>query len=160
MLLSKKLVGLLVLVSLPGMFWQVKVNASVVDHYTPNVLLKAQRAVEKGKPARAIGLLDGRIQTLRDPNHQAEAHALICQAQYQQRDYASAEKSCDIAVNTGRPSWSHFNNRGVMRFLLGRYSEALTDFRRAASIRVTASSEQSRAMRKNASAAQRRLASQ
>ena len=95
MLLSKKLVGMIVLISAPSMFWQASVNANVVDHYRlPNVLLKAQRAVEKGYPERALGLLAGRIDGLRHPDNQAQAHALICQAQYQKQDYASAEKSC------------------------------------------------------------------
>ncbi|MGI9285933.1 MAG: tetratricopeptide repeat protein [Pseudomonadales bacterium] len=160
MLLSKKLVGMIVLISVPSMFWQASVSANVVDHYRlPNVLLKAQRAVEKGHPERALELLAGRIDSLPSPNGQAQAYALICQAQYQQQDYASAEKSCDIAANTGRPRWSHFNNRGVMRFMLGRYDEALIDFRQAASIMVSASKVQSRSIRSNVTAAKRRLAS-
>ena len=160
MLQSKKLVGLCLLASLPMIFWQTKVSAGVADTYRlPSVLVQAQQAVEKGKPGRALGLLAGRIDSLRDPDHQAQAHAVICQAQYQQQDYASAEKSCDIAATTGRPSWSHFNNRGVMRFMLGRHDEALTDFRQAASIMLTASQQQSRSVRRNVSAAQRRLAS-
>lgn len=161
MLLSKKVVGLVVLISVPSMFWQARASASAADHYNrlPNVVLKAQRAVEKGHPERALDLLAGRIDSLPFPAGQAHAHALICQAHYQKQDYLSAEKSCDVAANTGRPSWSHLNNRGVMRFMLGRYDEALTDFRQAASIMVSASKEQSRSIRSNVSAATRRLAS-
>ena len=160
MLLSKKLVGLVVLISVPSMFWQARVSANVADHYRlPHVLLKAERAVERGNPDHALDLLAGRIDDLRDPSMQAVAHALNCQALYQKQDYLGAEKSCDVAVNTGRPNWSHLNNRGVMRFMLGRYNAALTDFRQAASIMVSASKEQSRSIRSNVSAAQRRLAS-
>lgn len=158
MLLSKKLVGMLALISLPGMIWHATASASVEDTYRlPSVLVLAQRAVEKGKPRHALALLDGRIDSLRDPNHRAQAHALVCQAHYQQKDYVNAEKSCDIAASTGRPSWSHFNNRGVMRFTLGRYDEALTDFRRASTM-LTASQQQSRSIRSNVAAAKRRLA--
>lgn len=160
MLLSKKLVGWVALVSVPSMFWQAGASAGVADHYRlPNALLKAERAVERGDPDRALGLLEGRINDWRHPTSQAEAHAVICQAHYQKRDYVSAEKSCNIAVNTGRPSWSHLNNRGVMRFKLGRFDEALTDFRQAASIMLSASTTQSRSIRSNISAAQRRTAS-
>ncbi len=160
MLQSKNLVGLFTLAALPGIFWQTPVSASMADGYRPpTVLVQAQRAVEKGKPKRALDLLAGRIEALRAADHRAQAHALVCQARYQQRDYAGAEKSCDIAVSTGTPNWSDVNNRGVMRFLLGRYHDALTDFRHAASIGVTASLQQSRSMRRNAAAAQRRLAS-
>ncbi len=155
---KKKLVGMLAVIALLGM-WQTPVNASVADTYhLPTVLVQAQRAVEKGNPEHALDLLAGRIEALRAADHQAQAHALVCQARYQQQDYVSAEKSCDIAVNTGRPSWSHVNNRGVMRFMLGRYDEALTDFRHAASIRVSASLQQSRSIRRNVAAAERRLA--
>ena len=160
MLLSKNLVGWVVLVSVPGMFWQAGASASVADHYRlPNALQKAERAVERGHPDHALGLLEGRIDGLREPSTQAVAHALICQAHYQKQDYVRAEKSCDLAANTGRPSWNHLNNRGVMRFMLGRYDEALSDFRQAASIMLSASSAQSRSIRSNVSAAKRRMAS-
>lgn len=160
MLQSKKLAGLLALAALPAMFWQTTASAGLADSYRPpSVVVLAQRALDKGKSVRALALLDGRIEGLRDSNHQAQAHALVCQALYQKKDYVAAEKSCDIAVSTGRPSWSHFNNRGVMRFALGRYGEALTDFRQAASTMLTASRQQSRSVRSNIAAAKRRMAS-
>ena len=157
MLRTKNLIGLFTLVTL---VWHTQLSASVAHSYRlPTVLVQAQRAVEKGNPGRALDLLNGRMENLREPNDKAQAHALVCQAKYQQQDYANAEKSCDMAVNTGRPSWSHFNNRGVMRFVLGRYEEALADFRQAAAIMLTASQQQSRSIRSNVAAAERRLAS-
>ena len=48
MLLTKKLVGLLV-ISMPAMVWQANVSADVLGFYRqPIVLLKAERAVAKG----------------------------------------------------------------------------------------------------------------
>ena len=158
MLPTKKKLELFVLVTLISV-WHIPVSASVAHTYRlPALLVHAQRAVRKVEPEQALDLLVGRIESLRDADHRAQAHALVCQARYQQQDYVSAEKSCDAAINTGKPSWSHVNNRGVMRFMLGRYDEALTDFRHAASIMVSASLQQARSIRRNVTAAQRRLA--
>jgi len=81
-------------------------------------------------------------------------------AEYQKHDYISAEKSCDLAVKSDRPNWSHYNNRGVMRFMLGDYEAALGDFRRAASFALMPGSKsESRSIRKNVYATEKILAS-
>ncbi len=159
MLIAKKLVGLLV-ISVPAMLWQANVSAEVLDSlHLPNVLLKAEKALAKGNPDRVLELLETRIGNLHRPADQAQGYALICQAHYQKQDYDSAEKFCDKAANTGRPYWSHFNNRGVMRFKLGHYDAALTDFRQAASTMYLASHVQARSVRRNVAAAQQRQVS-
>ena len=161
MLISKKLVGLLALISVTSMAWQTEASADTMDnHRLPSVLQKAERALENEDPDRAIGLLEGRIDAMRHQVAQAQAHTLMCKAHYQKQDYLSAEKSCDLAVTTDRLNWSHLNNRGVMRFMLGRYDEALNDFSHAGAIALLpASTSQSRSIRNNVSAAQRHIAS-
>lgn len=159
MSVTKKLVGLLIIIT-PAMAWQANVSAEVLGfNRQPIVLLKAERAVATGNPDRVLALLETRIGNIHRPADQAQGYALICQAHYQKQDYNSAEKSCDKAANTGKPSWSHFNNRGVMRFKLGQYDAALTDFRQAASSMYSASRVQARSVRSNVAAAQRHLES-
>ena len=157
MFISKKLIGLFTLLFVTSMFWQTQASADTMErHRLPIALKKAERALRNQDPDRAISLLEGRIDGMRHKVAIAQAHALICKAHYQTHDYLSAEKSCDLAVTTGRPNWSHVNNRGVMRFMLGRYDDALKDFSRAASrALIHASHSQSRSIRKNIAAAQR-----
>ena len=158
MLLAKKIVGILV-VTASAMAWQANVSA---DFYgftrQPIVLIKAERAVAKGNPDRVLELLATRMDNIHRAEDQAQAYALICQAHYQKQNYASAEKFCDKAANIGKPSWSHLNNRGVMRFKLGQYDAALTDFRQAATRMYSASHAETRSVRRNLAAAERRLA--
>jgi Flp pilus assembly protein TadD len=158
MSLSKKIIGLVSLVLVSGMFWQTGVSAAVINHsHVPTVLLKSERAVVKGQADRALSLLAGKIEDMKDASHRAQGHALVCQALYQKQDYINAEKSCDIAVKEGKPNQSHLNNRGVMRFMLGRYDEALRDFRKAVLIVSVDSPSLSKSVRRNLSAAERRV---
>lgn len=162
MLISQRLLRLFGFVAVASMFWQTQASADTFEsHRLPIVLKKAERALRNQDPDRAIDLLKGRIERMRHEVAQVHAHALMCTALYQLGDYVRAEKSCDRAVMSGSPNWSHFNNRGVMRFKLGRYDEALSDFSRAASMAlIPASYTQSRNIRKNVSAAQRYSESQ
>ncbi len=59
--------------------------------------------------------------------------ALECRAHFDRRDFEAAERACDTAVARGhhQDMWSHFNNRGAVRLMLGRHDEALADFRKA-----------------------------
>jgi Flp pilus assembly protein TadD len=134
MKLIEKLSSILVLATASGMLWQAPAQADVFSHYQPNVLIKAERALQSGKPDRALTMLDGRIANLRHVGLQAQGHALVCKAHFQKRDFVSAEQACDKAVNTGEGSlsWSDVNNRGVMRLMLGRFDDALNDFHQAA----------------------------
>jgi len=161
MLQLKRFVGLFTLVSLTSTFWQTQAYADTLEsHRLPIVLKTAERALRNQDPNRAMDLLKGRIDGMRHEVARAQAHALMCKAHYQASDYVSAERSCDLAVTTGHPNWSHFNNRGVMRFMLKRYEEALNDFSRAASLALLpATNSQSRKISKNVYAAQRRIAS-
>ena len=159
MKLSKRLIGLTILSALPFALWQTTAHASTtVYNPEPKVLSKAERNVARGKPDRAISLLSARVDDLKRPKHRAKGYELLCTAYYQKHDYVSAEMYCDKAATTGSPSWSHLNNRGVMRFQLGQFDEALTDFRHAASIMMmTAPPSEKLAIKRNIAAAYTQL---
>jgi Flp pilus assembly protein TadD len=113
--------------------------------------------VSRGETDRAIELLIANVDDLQRPNLRSKGHALLCKAQYQKQDYVLAEEHCDKAVNLGSPNWSNLNNRGVMRFLLGRYQEALTDFTQAASrMSLSAANSQKWSVKNNIASAQTR----
>ena len=135
MFISKKVLSLTILSLLPIASWQSEVNASTTV-FNPNakILVKAERSVARGQSDRVIQLLGKKMNDLRWPEQKSTGYGFLCLAHYQKEDYVSAEKFCDKAVTTGAPNWSHLNNRGVMRFNLERYDEALVDFRNAASI--------------------------
>lgn len=163
MLSSKIIFGLAIVSSLPLVLWQSSANASrpagtPLFLQTPNLLLKAERSVARGQSDHVIQLLGGRVDELQRRYLRSSGYGFLCQAHYQKQDYVSAEKSCDKAVTIGRPGWSTLNNRGVMRFKLERYEEALADFEKAASIMMrTSSVSQRRSVRHNISAAGERI---
>lgn len=161
MLISKKAVGLVAFTSITSMFWQTHASAHTLEDHYPTVRLKSvERALLNGSTDRAMDLLKGGIAGIPNDFDRAKAYSLMCKAQHQKRDYFSAEQSCDIAVTIDHTNWNHFNNRGVMRFMLGRFSEALTDFNRAASLaRVPAPNSESRKISRNISATARRISS-
>ena len=158
MLLSKRFTAISVLMAFPLTFWLTGASANApVYNPDPVVLKKAERMVSQGEADRAIELLTAKVDDLQRPNLQSRGHALLCRAQYQKQDYALAEEHCDKAVNLGSPNWSNLNNRGVMRFLLGRYNEALTDFTQAGSIMMlSAPKTQMRSVKSNIASAQTR----
>ena len=155
MRLPRNLATALIMAVVSSSLWQSNVSADVFDHYKPNVLVKADRALQRGQPDRVLELLTGRIETLRHAPYRGEGYALVCKAYYQNQDFLRAEKACDDAVNATTSNWSHLNNRGVMRYLLGRYDEALSDFRQAAAVNA-----KSRSIRENLSAVQNVIRSQ
>jgi Flp pilus assembly protein TadD len=159
MLTSKKLATLSALAVLPLAFWLNGASASTfVYHQDPIVLKKADRMLLRGEPDRAIELLSATVDDLQRPNMRSKGHAILCKAQHQKQDYMLAEEHCDQAVKQGGPNWSNLNNRGVMRFLLGRYDDALTDFNHAASIMmVSATKSQNRSVKNNIASAKLRL---
>jgi Flp pilus assembly protein TadD len=153
MYLPKKITSLAILSLLPIALWQSEVNASATEfNPTPNILVKAERSVARGQSDQVIQLLDSKVDDLRRPEQKSTGYGFLCVAHYQKKDYVSAEKFCDKAVTSGSPNWSHLNNRGVMRFKLERYDEALVDFRKAASIMmVTAPNLQKHSVKHNIS---------
>ncbi|MEH6593846.1 MAG: hypothetical protein V7746_26500 [Halioglobus sp.] len=158
MLTSKRFATISAVAALPLAFWLNGASASTpVYHQEPNMLEKADRMLSRGEADRAIELLSATVDDLQRPNLRSKGHALLCKAQHQKQDYVLAEEHCNQAVNLDSPNWSNLNNRGVMRFLLGRYEEALIDFNQAASIMMlSASKSQNRSVRKNIASAQSR----
>jgi len=132
---NKVLITALGVAAMSAMLWHGRANADVLGHYQPPALLKAEWALERGNPDRALALLDSRKAELRRWRAEADASALACRAWYDKGDFERAEQACDQAVQQGggAAAWSHLNNRGVMRLLLGRTDEAIADFHEAAS---------------------------
>ncbi|MDZ7785173.1 MAG: tetratricopeptide repeat protein [Halioglobus sp.] len=130
------LISVIAVAAVTTLLWQSRANADTIDHYRPSVLIKAERALERGNPERALSLLEGNLEGLRRDAYRADGNALVCRARYEKGDYAAAEQACDTAVRlgSGPQVWSHLNNRGVMRLLLGRVEEALQDFEAAADL--------------------------
>ncbi|MEM9255840.1 MAG: tetratricopeptide repeat protein [Pseudomonadota bacterium] len=119
-----------------GTLWHARAVADVAEHYQPPVLQKAERALLRGDPGKAMAMLEESEDSLRRVRERASAQGLICRAFYMQGDVDRAEVACDSAVRLGgnAPNSSHLNNRGIMRLAQGRLDEALDDFQRAALI--------------------------
>src|SRR6056297_281511 len=132
---TRILIPIIAVAAVTTLLWNARANADAIEHYQPNLLTQAERALERGRPDNALGLLEGRVEGFRRPAHQAQAHAVVCRAWYEKGEYHKAERACDAAVQLDGAAlaWSHLNNRGVMRLLLGRVDEALADFHAAAS---------------------------
>lgn len=116
------------------LLWNARANADALEHYRPNLLTKAERALERGRPDQALGLVESRVEAFTHDTYRAQGYSLICRAWYEKGDFHKAERACDSAVQLGGGSlaWSHLNNRGVMRLLVGRTGEAMRDFQAAA----------------------------
>ena len=108
-------------------------HADALSHYEPQTFAMAEKALERGNPDRALKLLHSQRAMLSHNKHVGRTEALVCRAQFEKRDFAAAEHACNVAVQRGRHQdmWSHLNNRGAVRLILGRYDEALADFRKA-----------------------------
>jgi len=136
----------------------VKADAGTVFQQIPSVLEKAERSIARAEPERVIALLSGKVEGLVRPQYRAKGYGLLCKAYYQKQDYVTAEAFCDKAVDRAEPNWSQLNNRGVMRFKLARYADALADFKRAASIMMLRAPLDGRhSVKRNISSAEQKL---
>ena len=131
----RSFISLIAAVSLTTLFWHGPAGADTLGQYQPPVLRKAELALQHGLPDHALALLEGRAAELRQWRAQAQGSDLMCRAYFDKGDYASAERACDAAVLAGGESaWRYVYHRGVMRLLLGRVDEGVSDLRRAASM--------------------------
>lgn len=127
--------NLVVAASIMAPLWHGPVGADTIGHYQPTVLRKAEAALQNGHADHALALLQGRGAELRRWRAVAQGYDLMCRAWFEKGDYASAERACDEAVLAGGDSaWTYVYHRGVMRLLLGRVDEGVSDLRRAASM--------------------------
>ena len=153
----KLLVTAIGVIASTSLLWHSQAKADAMDHYQPAVLVKAEKALEQGRPFYALRMLDGRVDMLRHASHRAAGNDLLCRAYFQAGQYATAEAACDkaVALGGGEAAWSHVNNRGVMRLMQGKTESALEDFNRASSLNPKAIS-----VRKNVSLAESELLSE
>jgi hypothetical protein len=77
-------------------------QADVLSQYQPEVLLKAEQALEQGQPERALSLLHSQRAILSHGKFRAQGLALTCDAYVQQQDYDRAEDVCADAVAFSR----------------------------------------------------------
>lgn len=148
----KKISTLLALATAVAMLWHFEASADTANHYQPNRMVRAAEALEHNRPDRTLAMLQGWVEKQRTKSRRAEGHSLMCRAYFLKRDFAKAEEACDAAVlaEGEERNWSHLNNRGVMRLMLGQLNAALDDFQEAAELKPRAS-----AVRKNAVIAER-----
>lgn len=108
-------------------------RADVLAHYEPQAFTRAAAALERGNPDRALQELHRQRAIVNHDRYAARKEALVCRAQFEKRNFEAAERACDTAVRRGshQDMWSHLNNRGAVRLMLGRHDEALADFRKA-----------------------------
>jgi Flp pilus assembly protein TadD len=119
--------------TLSVLMWHGKANADIGGRYNPPVLSKAERALERGNPDRAVELMQGSISESPRRAIRSDVNSILCRAHYQQGVFDLAEQACTQALALGGDgaAWSNLNNRGVMRMLQGRYEEAIADLRSA-----------------------------
>lgn len=122
------------------LLWHGQAQSDAIDAYQPQVLKRAGRALELGRPELALSRLEGETENLRPGPLRAAGFGLACRAWFELEDFASAQQACDAAVREGggASAWSHLNNRGVMRLMLGEVEAALADFNAAAELNPVA----------------------
>jgi hypothetical protein len=131
----RRFISLAAAVSVTALLWHGPAGADTIGHYQPTALRKAEAALQNGHADHALALLQGRGAELRRWRAVAQGYDLMCRAWFEKGDYASAERACDAAVLAGGDSaWTYVYHRGVMRLLLGRVDEGVSDLRRAASM--------------------------
>jgi len=62
---SRVILSATAVAAMSALLWHQQAGADALDHYAPPVLHKAERALERGVPERALRLLDGRLAGLR-----------------------------------------------------------------------------------------------
>lgn len=76
-------------------------RADVLSDYHPQVLSEAGRALESGRPERALSLLHRQRAILRHEKFLGQRNALTCQAYFQKQQFLKAERACAEALAQG-----------------------------------------------------------
>ncbi|GAB5451609.1 MAG: hypothetical protein Hals2KO_19370 [Halioglobus sp.] len=142
MRINRVIISLVGVVTVLTLAWHTRINADTGAGTQPAVLERAERALQKQQPERALALLSDQAETALRADVRSDAWGLICRAYFQQGDYESAELACTAALEEGDSllAWSHLNNRGVMRMAQRRFDAAIEDFHAAMRINPRASS--------------------
>lgn len=98
---------------------------------TPPLLIKAERAFDKGYHARVVELLSGELASFKS-NAQSRASSLLCQSHVQLGNARAAIKACNAAIGYAPVHWADLNARGGAYYSLGHYGRAAADFAKAA----------------------------
>lgn len=100
----------------------------------PPLLIKAERAFDRGSYGRVVELLDGKAADIGKYNAQSRAYSLLCQAQAQLGQAPAAIESCTVSVSYAPIHWADLNARGGAYYDLGQYGKASADFAKAAEL--------------------------
>jgi tetratricopeptide (TPR) repeat protein len=68
----------------------------------------------------------------------AAAFTNLCIGHAKRGDLATALEYCDQSVDQGRDLWMAYVNRGAVHYLMGNYSNSVSDLERAKALRSTA----------------------
>ncbi len=128
---QRMMISLIAVSVMLALLWQARASADTLGVYQSTVVRQAQWALQQGNPDHALALLAHRGTALRRWRAEAQGHALVCQAHFQNGNYARAEQACDLAVRTApKANGQYLYNRAVMRLLLGRIEEAVIDLKK------------------------------
>jgi len=101
-------------------------------HRTSNSSVRAQyNALERGDFRQSIHFGEAAIQSGTSARHRVAAMSNLCVAYAQTGETQRAIEACDEAIELSSNSWRAYNNRGVIRWTEGDYSEAQSDFQAA-----------------------------
>ena len=81
-------------------------KADVLSHYQPKALVRAEKALEQGKPDLALRLLHQQRSIVRAGKHLARSESLTCRAYFQKGEYQAAEPACNTAVELCAWRWA------------------------------------------------------
>lgn len=132
---QRMMIASIAVITMAALLWQARATAQTLGEYQPPVVRQAQWALQRENPERALALLESRTAELRRWRAQAQGEALVCQAYFQIGDYTRAEQACDRAfLATGEENAQYLHNRGVMRLLLGRVIDGVTDLKKVSAM--------------------------
>ena len=97
---------------------------------TPPLLIKAERAFDKGYHARVVDLLGNGTKSFK-PAAQSRAASLLCQSHIQLGNAHKAIDACTASLSFAPTHWADFNARGGAYYKLGHYGKAADDFAKA-----------------------------
>lgn len=108
--------------------------ASVSDHYQPGFMLKAERALQRGRAQQALDVLAAAQQSIAGSRYEAKAMGIRCEAYLAMGQAEAAREQCQGAIerSSSLHSWSYHNNLGVAEMQLGNLEAAEQHFHRAA----------------------------
>ena len=90
------------------------------------------RAIDNNDMARGIALTrDALDSDMLSPFQEAKAYNNLCVGFFKLKLFEEALKNCDQAIEISSKNWTYYNNRAGAHWGLGRYDEAIEDYKKA-----------------------------